>query len=90
MSYAHNQLKHYKYRDGQNILPDLWGKKSMMLCFIAGNDGYLRVIDLTNDRPIFLWKYEGVGLNGINISQEEDIVCIGTQDDAVVILNLEN
>ena len=75
----------------KSVLTDLKDDKiERLLAFIVANDGYLRIIDLTNDRPIFLWKYEGSGLNSICINKNENLIAMGTQDDSIVLMNLEN
>lgn len=75
----------YKSEDNSEKATD-----DQIYCLIAGNDSHLRIIEQTNNEPVLSWKYEGPGQNSMALNSTEDLLAIGTQDDAVLLVNLNN
>lgn len=79
----------FKSRNVQFPEADLKEKVSDLICIFTGNDGYLRVFSLVTNQYLLVSEYMYGGLNWVDLNEEHSMMAIATQDDSVIILNLE-
>lgn len=80
----------FKSRKVQFGESDQKGKVTDLICIFTGNDGYLRVFSLLKNQYLLVSEYLYGGLNWVDINEEHTLMAIATQDDSVIILNLES
>ncbi|CAD8115360.1 unnamed protein product [Paramecium sonneborni] len=69
--------------------PELRMDKGLCLA-MSGLDGYFRLLDAMNNKPLFSFKTECCGICSFSFNPNFSSVCLGAQDDSAYVVNFNS